>query len=71
MTSAGAPRRKRAAGKAEQLGRPRRHRAQQRHELDLAAVDEAQAGGEHGFEPDRARAASAKGRRLVSTSCGL
>ena len=45
----------RAAGQAEQFGRPRRHRAQQRRELDFAAVDEAQAGGEHGLEPDRAR----------------
>jgi len=46
------------------VSRARRQRAQQRLELDLAAVHEAQAGSEHGLQSDRAGACFGKGQPL-------
>ena len=56
MTSAGLPWSQRSAGEAQDLRRPARHGLDQGRERQLGAVDEAQAGGEHGLEPDGARA---------------
>ena len=44
----------RSARQPEQLGRARRHRADQRLEIHLAIMDQPQAGRQHGLQADRA-----------------